>query len=165
MQSNPLDYHQPFDPTSTSGEESAKGDHKAGETLSAENSVFVPVEVEKTKPKPRIMCVDDDREITDLYSLIFNKYGYSVSHVAYDGLEAIKIIEEDDDIDILIIDQRMPKIDGISAAAKIRSLKPNLKIIVVSAYDQPEFEKDSFDAILTKPISMKELIDVIVKLS
>ncbi len=114
--------------------------------------------------KPRVMLVDDDKDITGLYSLILSNHGYPVSHIAHDGQEAIRIIEQNDDVDVLIIDQRMPELDGLLAAKKIREIRPSLKIAMVSAYDVPKDEGYPFDIMISKPISSSTLIDLVRKL-
>ena len=69
----------------------------------------------------KILVVDDDREIVDAIEIYLNNEGFEVLK-AYDGMEALEIIA-DTDIDLIIIDIMMPKLDGIRATMKIREDK------------------------------------------
>ena len=77
-----------------------------------------------------MLVVDDDREIVRAIALLLEKEGYRVLK-AYDGMEALRILAEAD-VQLIIMDVMMPKLDGLSAMMKIRERK-NLPIIVLSA--------------------------------
>ena len=65
-------------------------------------------------------------------------------------------------LDLVIIDYRMPKMNGIDAAKIIRAFDPEIKIILASAYDVPsDAGQNFFDAVLKKPFSGKKLVDTI----
>src|SRR5579875_3293088 len=57
----------------------------------------------------KIMIVDDEKQITKLYSMILSNAGYNVSYLEYDGIDAVKRIQDDKDLDIIVMDQRMPR--------------------------------------------------------
>jgi CheY-like chemotaxis protein len=111
----------------------------------------------------RIMVVDDETQIAKLYSLILSNLGFTVSDLEYDGAAAVDRISKDRDVDLLIIDQRMPEMDGTSATRRIKEINPDIKAIMVTAYEIPDSDREMFDAILTKPISSKSLVDVVTK--
>ena len=77
-----------------------------------------------------VLVVDDDREIVRAIALLLEKEGYLVLK-AYDGMEALRILAETE-VQLIIMDVMMPKLDGLSAMMKIRERK-NLPIIVLSA--------------------------------
>ena len=78
-----------------------------------------------------ILVVDDDKEIVDAIEIYLTKEGYHVLK-AYNGMEALKIVEQNEDIHLIILDIMMPKLDGISAANLIRKDK-SIPIIMLSA--------------------------------
>lgn len=80
--------------------------------------------------QPKILVVDDDKEIVGVIKKRLEMEGYEV-FTAYDGLEAMDFLMEKD-IQLLIIDVMMPKMDGLSATMKIRESK-NIPIIILSA--------------------------------
>ena len=64
-----------------------------------------------------ILVCDDDREIVDAIEIYLTQEGYHVLK-AYDGMQAIQMLEREE-IQLLIIDVMMPKLDGIRATLKI----------------------------------------------
>ena len=77
-----------------------------------------------------ILVCDDDREIVEAIEIYLSKEGYNVIK-AYDGLEAIEILKKED-IQLLLIDVMMPRLDGLRATLKIRE-KSGIPIIILSA--------------------------------
>ena len=77
-----------------------------------------------------VLVVDDDREIVRAIALLLEKEGYRTLK-AYDGMEALRVLSENE-VQLIIMDVMMPKLDGLSAMMKIRERK-NLPIIVLSA--------------------------------
>mgnify|MGYP000019583106 CR=1 FL=1 len=65
-----------------------------------------------------ILVCDDDREIVDAIEIYLTQEGYHVLK-AYDGMQAIQMLEREE-IQLLIIDVMMPKLDGIRATLKIK---------------------------------------------
>ena len=80
--------------------------------------------------QPKILVVDDDKEIVGAIKKRLEMEDYEII-TAYDGLEAMDILMEQE-VQLLIIDVMMPKMDGLSATMKIRESK-NIPIIILSA--------------------------------
>ena len=77
-----------------------------------------------------ILVCDDDKEIVEAIEIYLSQEGYTILK-AYDGLQALKILEEQE-VHLLIIDVMMPRLDGIRATLKIRE-KSSIPIIILSA--------------------------------
>ena len=77
-----------------------------------------------------ILVCDDDKDIVDAIDIYLTQEGYQVLK-AYNGEEAIKVLKEKE-VDLLIIDVMMPRLDGIRATLKIRE-EMSLPIIILSA--------------------------------
>ena len=107
----------------------------------------------------KILVVDDDREIVDAIEIYLSNEGFEVLK-AYDGMEALEIIA-DTDIDLVMIDIMMPKLDGIRATMKIREDK-NIPIIILSAKSEASDKVMGLnvgaDDYVTKPFNPLELI-------
>lgn len=107
-----------------------------------------------------ILVVDDDKEIVNAIEIYLNKEGYNVLK-AYNGMEALKIVKENDDIHLILLDIMMPKLDGISTANLIRKDK-KVPIIMLSAksedYDKITGLNNGADDYITKPFNPLELI-------
>ena len=107
-----------------------------------------------------ILVVDDDKEIVNAIEIYLSKEGYNILK-AYDGMEALKIVEKNDNIHLILLDIMMPKLDGISTANLIRKDK-SIPIIMLSAksedYDKITGLNNGADDYITKPFSLIVLI-------
>ena len=106
-----------------------------------------------------VLVVDDDREIVGAIRKHLEKEGYRV-HVAYDGMEALETLAGKE-IDLVLIDIMMPKLDGLSAIMRIRE-KRNIPIIVISAKSEDSDKilglSMGADDYITKPYNPAELV-------
>lgn len=106
-----------------------------------------------------ILVVDDDREIAGAIEIYLKNEGYKVVK-AYDGFEALEVIRNGN-IDLILMDIMMPKLDGIQATMKIRE-EQNIPIIMLSAksedYDKITGLNVGADDYITKPFNPLELI-------
>lgn len=80
--------------------------------------------------KECVLVVDDDKEIVKAIAILLEREGYEVLR-AYDGMQALSMVAERE-VQLIIMDVMMPKLDGLSAMMKIRE-KKNIPIIVLSA--------------------------------
>ena len=107
----------------------------------------------------RILICDDDKEIVDAIEIYLKSANYETVK-AYNGLEAIAVIETQD-IDLIIMDVMMPKMDGIAATLKIRELQ-NIPIIMLSAKSEDTDKilglQMGADDYVTKPFNPLELL-------
>lgn len=89
---------------------------------------------------PCVLVVDDDEEIRHALRLLFEIEQFRIVGEAVDGYEAIKLAERHQP-DYVILDYRMPLMNGADAARVIRSVAPRARIIAFSAYleDRPEW--------------------------
>jgi len=86
---------------------------------------------------------------------------------ASNGKEAIDMFNNNPDIDLILMDIKMPEMDGQTAMMEIKRKKPELPIIAQTAYalddEKEEFMKSGFDDYITKPIKKPDLITKIAK--
>ncbi len=106
-----------------------------------------------------ILLVDDDTGVRTVFSSILRKEGYRVTAVK-NGYEAIKVIDEES-FDLALVDLRMPGLDGIQVLEKIKSRRPQTRVIIYSAYglveDAVEAMRKGAADYLNKPFSPNEL--------
>ena len=105
-----------------------------------------------------ILVCDDDREIVDANEIYLSQDGYRIIK-AYDGEQAIEIMKREE-IQLLIIDVMMPKLDGIRATLKIREYS-SIPIIILSAKSEDTDKilglNIGADDYITKPFNPLEL--------
>lgn len=120
----------------------------------------------------KVLTVDDEEEICLNICKLMEGTGVSVSY-ATDGATAVQMVSDahlaEEDYSIVMIDWKMPKIDGIETARRIRScVGPDIPILVLTAYDWEEVEEEAreagIDAFLTKPFFVSGLQQTIVQL-
>ena len=108
----------------------------------------------------KILIVDDEKEIRDLVEIYLKGEGYKTVK-AGDGEEALYALRNDPEIDLIILDVMMPKLNGIEACLKIREER-ELPIIMLSAKSE-DMDKIlglnmGADDYLTKPFNPLELV-------
>jgi adenylate cyclase len=118
----------------------------------------------------RILVVDDE---PDLEALVIQKFRRqvrdgSVSFLfARDGLEALALLDQNRDVDMVVTDINMPRMDGLSLLQKLQESEEQLSTIIVSAYGdmaniRTAMNRGAFD-FLTKPIDFADLEATIAK--
>ena len=107
----------------------------------------------------KILVCDDDKDIVEAIDIYLTQEGYEVLK-AYDGDEAIKVLKRNE-VDLLIMDVMMPRLDGIRATLKIRE-NMNLPIIILSAKSEDADKilglNIGADDYITKPFNPLELV-------
>jgi len=106
-----------------------------------------------------ILVVDDDKEIVDAIEIYLNQENFNVLK-AYDGEEALKSLKQND-IQLILLDIMMPKLDGIHTALKIREYS-SVPIIFLSAKSEDADKilglNIGADDYITKPFNPLELV-------
>lgn len=106
-----------------------------------------------------ILVCDDDKEIVEAIEIYLTQEGYHILK-AYDGEQALRMIQ-DNQVDLLIIDVMMPRLDGIRATLKIRE-DHSLPIIILSAKSEDADKilglNIGADDYVTKPFNPLELV-------
>lgn len=106
-----------------------------------------------------VLVVDDEPGIRELISDALSRHGCAVS-CAENGVEAVARVAEYHS-DIVFLDIRMPKGDGITALREIHKLWPELPVILITGGTDPETLKNVFEmgasACLIKPFSLADI--------
>ncbi|MCJ7561809.1 MAG: response regulator [Thermoplasmata archaeon] len=115
-----------------------------------------------------VMIVDDELFIVELYRDILQLRGYKVMITAFDGEEGVrKYSSASEKPDVIIMDHRMPVMNGVEATKEIMRENPKQKIVFVSADVMVEAEARDAGAaeFLPKPFRMDDLIEKMERLS
>lgn len=107
----------------------------------------------------RILIADDESATRDMLTKFLRQEGYEVIGVK-DGDDAFAVIQNQD-VDILITDLKMPKMDGMSLLSKVKREKPALIVLTMTGYacvnTAVEAMKLGAEDYITKPINLEEL--------
>ena len=118
----------------------------------------------------RILVVDDEPQFERLILQRFRRRVRSKEFefvFALNGIDALKMIKSGEQIDMVLTDINMPQMDGLTLTSELREIRPQLKIVIISAYgDMPNIRKamnlGAFDFI-TKPVEFSDLETTIDK--
>lgn len=115
--------------------------------------------------KKRILICDDEEGIRESMKLILEKEFELL--FAGNGKEALGIAKAEP-LDMIIMDIKMPRMDGIETLRKLKELKPDVKLLVSSGYKSVETAQDAVAAgasnYIVKPFSRAELLAAVKKL-
>ncbi len=116
----------------------------------------------------RILTVDDETPIQELYEAVLGLAGCELAGQAFDGERAIALFEATvPRPDLIIMDYRMPVLDGLAATRAILAMDRGAKVIFISADGSVEKEAREVGAIafLAKPFALAEFIALLKRVS
>jgi len=111
----------------------------------------------------KVLLVDDEREFVQTLSerLLMRDMG---SAVAYDGESALKLVN-DDEPEVMILDLKMPGIDGIEVLRRVKETRPEIEVIILTGHGSEADRKVCMDlgafAYLQKPVDIAVLTDTL----
>ena len=113
-----------------------------------------------------VLLVDDEREFVAILTQRLNKRNYSVTF-AQSGKDALAHLEEDKDIEVVILDVKMPELDGIETLMLIKKKWPLVEVIMLTGHSTLDSAigaiKIGAHDYLLKPVEMKQLVSKIEK--
>ena len=116
----------------------------------------------------RILYVDDEKLLTDLFSRLLEPLGYKVT-TKTNSTEALKLFKsKPDDFDMLITDQSMPDLSGVEMAIEFLKIRPDIPIILCTGYSSKisaeEAKKIGIKEFMMKPLHRRQLAATIRKI-
>jgi two-component system response regulator (stage 0 sporulation protein F) len=112
----------------------------------------------------KILVVDDEENIRQLYKEEFEEMGYEVTTVA-DGIQALAALDTKK-FDLITLDMRMPDIDGIETLRKMKEKDSTLPVIICTAYEEYKHDFGSWcsDAYVVKSADTSLLRETVKKI-
>ena len=116
----------------------------------------------------RILLADDEEEVRKaiIRKIDWESLGFLVAGDADNGEEALEKIEQLKP-DVIMTDIRMPYMDGLTLAARVRQKYPSIKILIFSGYDDFEYAKEAIKLNVTeyilKPVNGQELTKILAR--
>ena len=113
--------------------------------------------------RKRVAIVDDDRDMVGTLREILELHGWETL-TSYDGVEAVTL-SENEDVDLFLMDIRMPRMNGVEAWREIRARQPEARSVLMTAYAPPEAlaltPGEGVVRVLRKPVAIPELIEAL----
>ena len=116
-------------------------------------------------PTPKLIAIDDEIEFTKTIDQFFSARGYDV-HVALTGTSGIELVDYHDP-DVVLVDLKLPGMDGDEILKHIRRTHPKTKVIVITAYNDGGKTRDRLLALgafahFDKPLSsLRDLTKIV----
>lgn len=117
-----------------------------------------------------VLLIAEDTELNYLYIETLFEYELSINYRlihAKNGVEAVEVCKQNKNIDLVLMDIKMPLMNGHEAAKQIKIINPNLPIIAQTAYSTKEDKelamKYGCDDFISKPLDKDEFIDLLAK--
>ena len=141
-------------------------------------SVSFTIPIEATQPKnpnddkkptgninKKTILIAEDNDLNYLLlESILSRFETTLLH-AWNGKEALEILNREPAVDVILMDLKMPVMDGYEAVAEIKRKFPGIPVVAQTAYtvhaDLKELNKINFDGYVTKPIKISNLINVL----
>jgi len=117
--------------------------------------------------RPRILVVDDDPAIATTFETILSGEGYDVV-TALEGARAVELVSREP-CDVALLDLVMPGLDGLEVLRRFRERAPGCRVLILSAYIEPERQAEAFrlgaQAVLSKPPELARLLRLLADLT
>jgi CheY-like chemotaxis protein len=130
-------------------------------SLSETEPPVAEIKKEKTGQPVLLIAEDDESNFFVLEVVIKKTTGAKVIR-ASNGIEAVDLCRENQAITLVLMDIKMPIMDGLEATREIKAFRPDLPIIAITAYAMSGDEQKALNAgcddYLAKPVSMKSLV-------
>jgi CheY-like chemotaxis protein len=110
----------------------------------------------------RLLCVDDDRDFRQFYKNLLGSYGFDVT-LAASGKQALKLFLSRH-VDAVVTDMEMPGMTGVELASRLKKLRPELPILLVSGAKPAASKPREVDASLAKGTPTPKLLNQIEEL-
>jgi CheY-like chemotaxis protein len=122
--------------------------------------------VRESMPYGKVLVVDDMKSNLDVAKLLLKPYHLSIKTVE-SGIEAIDLVKNGNEYDIMFMDHMMPVMDGMEAVKELRAMGYKRPIVALTANavvgQQDIFIANGFDGYISKPIDIRQLNDVLNK--
>jgi len=113
-----------------------------------------------------ILFVEDDAKIRELFTRLLTMRGYQVAE-ARDGEQAVALVSQRR-FDVIVMDVKMPKLDGVSAFQKIQAAAPSTKVVLTTGFSMNEELQDVLKQglveCLRKPFTIDQLVALLDRL-
>ncbi|MBT5954238.1 response regulator [bacterium] len=114
-----------------------------------------------------ILVVDDDESISSIFEFILQQAGFTVI-TAKTGNDCLSVLSQNEKIDLIFLDVKMPGISGLDTLREILKSNPNMLVIMMTGFSINEVLKTAYEkgayGIIYKPFDIEEVLNIINKI-
>ncbi|QEL15526.1 hybrid sensor histidine kinase/response regulator [Limnoglobus roseus] len=110
------------------------------------------------------LLVDDDESVRAIARVVLESVGYGVIEAAT-GDEAVRLARAVRNIDLLVTDMVLPGLSGRKVMDRLRATRPDLPVVLISGYPQPQYEPESATHFVKKPFLPPDLLAAVRKVT
>jgi two-component system cell cycle response regulator CpdR len=108
-----------------------------------------------------ILIVDDDPAMLGFLEQALDKAGHGIMK-AENGLEALRLLEENENVDLLLCDVVMPGMDGIELSKRAHQMLPHIRVMFMTGFSAvalgPKNPEKTGNEVMSKPFHLKDLL-------
>lgn len=119
------------------------------------------IRARRTYQLRKLLVIDDDERTVVYYRELLTPHGFEVL-IAHDGEQAIPLVENNPDIQLVILDLSMPRMDGRQWLRWFRARRQDSPVVIVTGFkSEAEDAELQASVVLEKPVDVAELLDVV----
>jgi len=109
----------------------------------------------------KLLVIDDDEQLVGYYRELLTPYGFQIL-IAHNGEEAMPLVDQNPDIQLVILDLSMPRMDGHQWLRWFRGTRNESPVIIISGYKlEPADQELNPAVVLEKPFHVNEFLDLV----
>jgi DNA-binding response OmpR family regulator len=109
----------------------------------------------------KLLVIDDDEKLVGYYRELLSPYGFEIL-IALNGEQAMPLVDANPDIQLVILDLSMPRMDGRQWLRWFRTKRQDSPVIIISGYKlEPADEELKPAVVLEKPFDVAEFLDLV----
>ncbi len=133
----------------------------------ADESLSAPVPRDGPESPGKVLLVDDEASVRAVGKALLEELG-GQPLTAVDGVDALRVYRENPETSLVILDLTMPRMDGLDCCRELKSLNPNLAVVISSGYSEKDvsqkFSGQEITGFIQKPYRLSELKKLLVKI-
>ena len=120
-------------------------------------------EIDSVPQRQRILLIDDQPDVRESVSDMLKALGHDVS-VASDGRAGLQLVQTES-FDVVLTDLRMPGMDGLDVAKRVRTLRPNVPVVLLTGWETffEDSQPEAVSVVLPKPPTLHSLSEAITR--
>ena len=119
--------------------------------------------MQQDEDRNNLILIAEDEDTNFFVLDLFIRKSFNLKTIrVINGVEAVETYKNHPEITLVLMDIKMPVMDGIEATRRIKAINPDIPVIAITAYalagDEQKLRKAGFDEYISKPVQKRELL-------